>query len=305
MLLVIIACLVLAALGLVMGSFAGAQVWRLRARQLVADKAAGEPYDKDELKRLLPLTKAKLTDDRSHCLRCQHVLRWYDLVPLVSWLSTKGRCRYCHKPIGRFEPLIELGTAVAFGVFSYAWFHLFGLQPVGLALLALWLAALTMLVILFVYDLKWFLLPDKVMFPLIGLSVVIAGLMLKVVHGPSLSSSLLSIFSSILILSGIYFVLWLISQGRWVGFGDVKLGLALGILLGDWQLALLALFLANLIGTLVVLPSLIRKKMSRQTQVPFGPMLILGFFISLIFGHVLIDAYSSLSIWLTSTLLML
>jgi prepilin signal peptidase PulO-like enzyme (type II secretory pathway) len=305
MLLVIIDCLILVPLGLVMGSFAGAQVWRLRARQIVADKAAGEPYDKDELKRLLPLTKAKLTDDRSHCLRCQHVLRWYDLVPLVSWLSTRGRCRYCHKPIGRFEPIIEIGTAVIFGVFSYSWLHLFGLQLVGLVLLALWLAALTMLVILFAYDFKWFLLPDRVMFPLIGLSVIITGLMLKAVHTPSLSASLLSIGYSILILSGIYLALWLVSKGRWVGFGDVKLGLVLGILLADWRAALLTLFLANLIGTLIVLPGLIRGTLSRQTQIPFGPLLILGFFISLIFGHAIIDGYSSLSIWLSNILLML
>lgn len=280
-------------------------MWRLRARQLVQDKKDGEPYDKDEFKRLVPLTKSKLAEDRSRCLHCQHVLHWYDLLPLVSWLSTRGRCRYCKQPIGYFEPLMELGTAAVFAIFTYAMLPVFGLQLVGLLLLALWLAALTMLAILFAYDLKWYLLPDRVMFPLIGLSAVIAAVTLAMLQVPDLTGTLISLAASVLILAGLYFALWLISGGKWVGFGDVKLGLALGLLLMDWKLALLALFLANFIGTLIVLPGLAARKLGRQTQVPFGPLLIGGFFIALIFGHSIIGGYESLSNWLSQTLLML
>jgi prepilin signal peptidase PulO-like enzyme (type II secretory pathway) len=292
-------------LGLVMGSFAGATVWRLRARQLLRDKKADEPYDKAELKQLLPLTKAKLADDRSRCLHCQHVLRWYDLLPIVSWLSTRGLCRYCKQPIGTFEPLIEVGTAAVFITFTFVWLHMFGLQPISLVLLGLWLAALTMLAILFAYDLKWYLLPDSIVFPLIGLSVVIAGLMLKISHVPNLAVSLVSLAGSVLILAGLYFVLWFISKGKWVGFGDVKLGIALGLLLIDWKFALLALFLANFIGTLIVLPGLLTRKLNRQTQVPFGPLLIAGFLIALIGGQAIINSYMDISNWLSQTLLML
>ena len=102
--------------GLVLGSFAGAQVWRLRARQLVADKKAGESYDKAEYKKLSPLLKGKKQQDRSRCLSCGHQLGLRDLIPLISWLSTRGRCRYCDKRIGYFEPLMELSLAVAFMV---------------------------------------------------------------------------------------------------------------------------------------------------------------------------------------------
>src|SRR6478609_4310093 len=94
---------ILGVFGLLFGSFAGASVWRLRAWQLVADKKAGdEDVDEAELKQLKPLTKATFRTDRSRCLHCGHELAWYDLLPLASWLSTGGKCRYCRKPIGYF-----------------------------------------------------------------------------------------------------------------------------------------------------------------------------------------------------------
>ncbi len=292
-------------LGLVMGSFSGAQVWRLRARQLVQDKKDGEEYDKAEYKRLVALTKSKMNEDRSRCLSCHHTLAWYDLIPLFSWLSTRGKCRYCAKTIGFFEPVIELGAAVLFVLFTTVWVGMFGVEAASLLVLGLWLAALTMFVILFVYDMKWFLLPNEVMFPLIGLSVVITSLTTIVLQDLAIVPTLLSIAASVTILSGLYFALWLVSRGKWVGFGDVKLGIALGVLLIDWKLALLALFLANLIGTLVVLPGLITGRLSRKAQVPFGPLLIVGFFIALLAGNSIIDGYEAFSVWLSTTMLML
>ena len=295
----------MAVLGLVLGSFAGAQVWRLRARQLQEDKDAKESYDKAEYARLKPLIGQKTKEDRSRCLSCGHALAWYDLIPLFSWVSTKGNCRYCKTPIGRFEPIIELGTAATFGIITATFVSSFGLSPVGIVLLVLWLAALTMLVILFAYDLKWFLLPDRIVFPLIILAVIIQVVLLTSLPNGIDLTVLASIIGSVGILSGLYFILWLVSRGQWVGFGDVKLGIALGILIADWKLALLTLFLANLIGTLIVLPGLMTKKLSRKSQVPFGPFLIIGFFISLVAGSYLIAGYEDFTIWLTSVLLML
>lgn len=323
--------LVVGLLGLVLGSYAGATVWRLRARQLTEEsneydrlsdrKKSAKSLTTDdvevleylkqskarrttELKRLGKLSGAKVSQDRSQCLDCGHTLGTRDLVPLFSWLSTKGKCRYCGKRIGRFEPLIELGTAATFLLFSYVWISTFGLSPVGILLLILWLAALTMLVILFVYDLKWFILPDRVVFPLIGLSAVIT--IATLVSTSGIDGAVIgSLVASIGILSGLYLVLWLVSKGRWVGFGDVKLGLALGLLLMDWRLAFLTLFLANLIGTLVVLPGLVTKKMSRTTQVPFGPLLIIGFLVSLLFGQAIMNGYDDFTVWLSGAMLML
>lgn len=288
--------------GLVIGSFAGASVWRLRARQLMDEDKAGNETDKAEQKRLRPLTQSTLAKDRSRCLECHHGLAWYDLIPLGSWLSTKGRCRYCKKPIGMFEPLVELGTALTFVLFFAAWMAQHGLFGAPLEL-ALWAVAITMLVILFAYDAKWFTLPDVITFPLIGVAVLLA--LLQIVGSPNVAAEIMTIAGSIAILSGLYLVLWYVSKGTWVGFGDVKLGLALGLLLGRWELAFLALFLANLIGTLIVLPGLITKKISRKQHIPFGPLLIAGFFIALLYGQNLIALYTEVMTGAVSATLML
>ena len=279
-------------LGLLFGSFAGASVWRLRARQLVADKKAGEHVNNAEYRRLHPLTKSTIKNDRSRCLECGHTLAWYDLLPLLSWVSTRGTCRYCKKKIGYFEPLIEISTAIIFITITHAWLTSdFVMQPY---ILAIWLSVAVMFVILFVYDAKWFILPDSIVFPLIGLSFVLLGIALASSQEPGVL--LASTVGAVLILSGIYFVLWVVSKGQWIGFGDVKLGLALGLLLMDWKLAFLALFLANLIGTLIVIPGLISKKMTRKTQVPFGPLLIAGFAIAALVGPQILSLYQQVTI---------
>lgn len=273
-------------LGLVLGSFAGATVWRLRAWQLVHDKAAGETVDASELKRLKPLAQTTLAKDRSRCLHCGHELAWYDLVPLLSWASTGGKCRYCQAPIGWFEPAIELGTAGLFVAFFYYFSHSFA--PAAWPLLFVWAALLVLLVILFVYDAKWFLLPDVAMWPFIVLSGVVA--VCSVLSATNIGEAAISTVFSVLLLGGLYFTLWFVSKGAWVGFGDVKLGLGLGLLLADWKLAFLTLFLANFIGTLLVLPGLVTRKLSRKAHIPFGPLLIAGFLIALFFGSTLFAA---------------
>lgn len=280
----------LAVVGLCMGSFAGATVWRLRARQLVEDKAAGEKVDNDEYKKLLPLAKARFTTDRSRCLRCGHVLTWYDLLPLISWVSVGGKCRYCRTRIGWFEPVIELCTA-GFFVASYLLWPEALQAPIELAHFLLWLVAGVLLIILFVYDLKWFLLPNRVVFLLIGVAAIAASL--YIINSSDIVLTLINIFISVTILSGLYLLLWFISKGRWIGLGDVKLGLALGLLLADWQLAFITLFAANLIGCLVVIPGMIAGKITRKTRVPFGPLLITGCTLAIFFGHHIIGWYFS------------
>jgi leader peptidase (prepilin peptidase)/N-methyltransferase len=281
-------CVILAIFGLCMGSFAGATVWRIRARQLVQDKSEGEKVGKKEYEQLLPLTKSSLATDRSRCLHCGHTLAWYDLLPLVSWASTKGKCRYCHAKIGWFEPLMELGVAALF-VISYLLWPVMIMTPEHLAHFLLWLVAAVMLAILFVYDLKWFLLPNSIIFPLIGVSTIVA--ILQVMAAGDIGAGVINLLVAVVILSGLYLVLWLVSKGKWIGFGDVKLGLALALLLADWQLAFIALFAANLIGCLFVIPGMLAGKVTRKTRVPFGPLLILGSLIAMFGGHYIIAWY--------------
>lgn len=278
-------------LGLVIGSFAGATVWRLRARQLVDDKDEGEKVDSKEYKALLPLTKSSVTNDRSRCLHCGHQLRWYDLIPLISWISTRGKCRYCGKKIGWFEPLIEIGMA-AFFVTSYLlWPEMLQTVP-QVTYFILWLIAGALLGILFAYDLKWFILPNRIVFPLIAVGTLAA--LLNIFSSLDNIATLINILFAIVILSGLYLILWLVSKGRWIGFGDVKLGLALALLLGDWKLAFIALFAANLIGCLIVIPGMAMGKLTRKTRVPFGPFLILGSLVAAWWGNIILVWYFSM-----------
>ncbi|MFZ2545791.1 MAG: prepilin peptidase, partial [Candidatus Saccharimonas aalborgensis] len=157
--------------GLLLGSFAGAQVWRIRARQLDEDRRAGETIDKQELSRLKPLISVSLTSDRSVCLSCHHQLRWYDMIPLLSWASTGGRCRYCQQPIGSLEPLVELGLSAAF-VISYLYWPTPLTSGVAWGAFIVWLLSLTSLAILVTYDIRWQLLPDIVSYSYMSLGII-------------------------------------------------------------------------------------------------------------------------------------
>jgi leader peptidase (prepilin peptidase)/N-methyltransferase len=275
--------------GLVLGSFAGASVWRLRARQLVADKKAGEHVDHGEYTQLKKLAHEKTSTDRSRCLHCGYELRWYDLIPLVSWVALRGRCRECHKRIGRMEPLIELGTA-AFFLLSFLFWPVALTSALPIIGFIIWLIAGVGLAILFAYDTKWFLLPDRVSFIVIALGFVSA--ILAIISTPDHAGAIINVLGSVAVLSGIYFVLYLISKGRWIGFGDIKLGLGLGLLLADWKLAIIALFFANFIGCLIIIPLMVSGKLKRNSRVPFGPLLIVGAIIAKLVGVGIAEFYT-------------
>lgn len=282
----------LAVAGAIFGSFAGAQIWRLRARQLVDDKKDGLEVDRAELRRLHGLTESTVKTDYSRCLHCGHGLAWYDLLPLASWLSTAGRCRYCHERIGVFEPTMEIGVAVAF-VLSYLlwpWTLESGAQW---ALFSLWLASLVVLAVMAGYDARWKLLPDVANYTYFALGVLFV-IARSVVYG---DVSVLSMLGAVAILSGIYAALYVVSRGQWIGLGDVKLGAGLALFLGDWKLAFLALFLANLIGCIIVLPGLVRQKLDSGSQIAFGPLLMMGMVISFVFGAAIISWFMGLRLF--------
>lgn len=280
--------LALVLVGACLGSFAGAMVWRIRARQLQYDKDNKEPYDHSEYRRLKKLNGKSLLKDRSQCLTCGYELKWYDLIPVLSWALLRGKCRSCRRPIGKFELLIELGV-IAYFVLSYAFWP--GGIETGLEVthFILWLAAGVAMAILFVYDLKWYLLPDSIVIILGAIGLGIVGV--SAAETQDVAGTVLSALGGVAVLGGLYAALFAISRGRWVGFGDVKLGAVLTLLLVDWQLAAVALFMANLIGCLIVIPLLLSKKISRNTRVPFGPMLISGAVITWFVGWGILDWY--------------
>ena len=268
-------------LGVVLGSFAGAQVWRVRARQLRTDKQTGHPYDKHEWRQLRVLLQGTLRDDRSRCLQCGHVLAWYDLLPVVSWLSTGGRCRYCQQFIGWFELVMELvlGVGLALSYLVWPW-----ALPASSLLFAVWVVVALVLMILAAYDAKWQLLPDPLNYGLMTLGALFVLVRMTTLH----DVDLVSLTGAVALLAGLYGGLYAISRGAWIGFGDVKLCVGLALLLGDWRLAFMTLFFSNMLGCIIVLPGLVRGQLNTRSQVPFGPLLIIGCVISLLFGgHIL------------------
>lgn len=282
---------VLGVLGATLGSYAGALVWRLRARHLQLAKAENAKVDAKELKRLKPLTQANGLKDRSIDLDTGKQLKWYDMIPVFSYIFLRGKSRYSGKPIGKGEFLIEAGLAAFFVISFLFWPHGMG-AGLEIAQFAVWLASGVGLAVLFSYDARWFMLPLGVNALVIALGAVYA--FMHIIASPDYIHASISLVASILILSGLYWLLYTVSRGKWVGDGDIVLGLGLALLLADWQLAFLALFAANLIGTLIVLPPLLLGKMKRGAHVPFGPLLIAGAVVAQIFGPGLIDAYFSL-----------
>lgn len=280
----------LALFGASLGSFVAASVWRIRSRQLSEDKEQGRDYDKKEYAVLKKLLSKKTTQDRSVCLHCHKLLHWYELVPVVSWLVQKGRCRSCKKPIGRFEIMSELGLA-AFFVLSYAlWPTTLG-APLEVVHFIIWLIAGTIMALLFAYDAKWFLLPDAPMFALIAVGLGVTGVVAA--GAPDPVGVIVSSAISVGILGGLYAMIYFGSKGRWVGLGDVILGAGLGLVLADWQLALVALFMANFIGCLIVIPLMATGKLKKNAHVPFGPLLIAGSIVAWFFGKAIIEWYLS------------
>jgi prepilin signal peptidase PulO-like enzyme (type II secretory pathway) len=140
------------------------------------------------------------------------------------------------------------------------------------------------------YDAKWFLLPSKLNYAVVGLGVAYATIV--VLTSSTQIETLLSVVAGAGILSGIYAILHFVSKGRLIGFGDVILGLGLALLLADWRLAFIALFAANVVGCLVVIPGVIAGTLKRTSHVPFGPLLIAGWLIAGLWGTYIIDFYS-------------
>lgn len=265
--------------GAIFGSYAVATVWRLRAKELseleLVDLSSSDKKEYNLLIKKVKLDKISTVSDYSRCLNCQHRLMWYDLIPVFSWLSLRGKCRYCGAPIGWTEFLAEVALG---GLFALSYL----LNSQKIILLALWLVLLIILTILFVYDAKWQLLPTRLLWLAIAISSVIAIVRAldRVNAGEPINLILTHFAGSLAMLSGLYWLLAALSKQAWVGSGDAYVGAVVALVLGNFWLSSIALFLANLIGCLVVFAiAILKKKSVRRMRVAFGPMLIMALLI--------------------------
>jgi leader peptidase (prepilin peptidase)/N-methyltransferase len=209
----------------------------------------------------------------SACPRCGAAIRWYDNVPVLSWLRLRARCRSCGGSISWRYPAVELLTA---GLFALA-AHRFG-PALDLAPALLFLAALVAITGI---DLDHQIIPDVITIP----GIVTGAALSIAIHPAHWLDPLLGIALG----GGIFFVIILVSRGG-MGGGDMKLGAMMGAFLG-WKLALLAILLGVFAGGAVAVVLLSTGSRGRKDPVPFGPFLALGAVVSLLWGDGLLGWY--------------
>ncbi len=229
---------------------------------------------------------------RSYCDSCKKQLAWYDLIPILSFVLLRGRCRYCHSPIGWYYPLVEFTTGLLF-LFTFLHLPIQNFQfsifsPRGeagnfqfIATLFYYFFIVSSLIVIFFTDIKYGIIPDKIVYPGIFLS-----LMYLILHTSYFIPHVLSALGAFLL----FFLLHAVTRGRGMGFGDVKLAGFLGLFLG-FPKVVVALYVAFLTGAVVALILvLLRKKKFKGSTVPFGPFLVIGTLISLFYGEMLMHS---------------
>lgn len=179
---------------------------------------------------------------RSHCEYCKKTLRWYELVPIVSFMVQRGRCLRCRKRLSLQYPIIELVTAVGFLFMPSI--------PIGLLFLSL--------LVIFVADLKYQIIPD---------SMIVLGIVGAVLNGAHLLPALGSF--------AFLFLLWAVTRGRGMGFGDVKFAVLMGLFLG-YPGVIVAFYVAFLTGAIAGVILMLGKKKTLKSKIAFGPFLVAG-----------------------------
>lgn len=257
----ILLAVILFVVGAVMGSFACCQAWRVHLKETK--------------------TKKQLASSKwSACLSCGERLKWYDNIPVLSWVILRGKCRKCKKKIGLGEILSEVILGILFVVFGLSFWWGFDPTMIGGEAVRYWvMAALVMVLligftILFVSDAKWGRLP---VVPLIF--CIICAIMYAITREWDLFTvdKIWNYVGALLVLPVLYYLLYKISRERWVGSGDWMVALPIALVLGNFWLSFLCVFVSNFVGCLVMVPVMKIKKKNTNMQIPFGPFLIAGF----------------------------
>lgn len=210
---------------------------------------------------------------RSACPHCGAILRWWEMVPVVSYIALGGRCRKCRQALAWQYLIVEIVSAAGFILvwrqFGFSW-----LLPAALAVTAA-------MILVAVYDARWALIPDSFSGLLVGASITAA-----LLNRLPFLDMVIGGLGGGLVFAGQH----VLSRRRWVGSGDIWLGLGLGLLLG-WRALLLALFLAYMGGALVAMVLIAARKLKPSSTMPFGPYLMAAGFVTWLWGERLIDWY--------------
>lgn len=237
--------------GLLIGSFLNVCIWRIPRRE-------------------------SLWSPGSHCPSCNRPVRYYDNIPVLSYLILGGRCRSCRAGISSRYPLVELLNAG--GYLLLIWRYGWG----GPTLI--YAALYSALIVITFIDLDHQIIPDRITLPGIALGMLAA---VYLPHG------FLSGFAGLLIGGGLFYLIAVLSGGG-MGGGDIKMIAMVGAFLG-WKAVLLTIFVGATAGSVVGLGLMLFGGRDRKTPVPFGPFLSLGTAVFIFWGHEIIDWYSRLT----------
>lgn len=246
----------LALLGLIIGSFVNVVAFRVPQKRSVVSPG-------------------------SACPACDHPLQWRDNIPVVGWLLLGGKCRHCGAAISKRYPIVEIATAALF-VIAYSVLGLVWVLPAYL-----WFVGVT--VALTLTDLDHKLIPNRILFPSIGVAVVLLGL-------GALLDGELPAYGRALLGAGVYFsvllLIALIARGGF-GFGDVKLAAFLGLYTAylSWGQLAVALILPFIVGGVVSIFLLVTRIRGRKDAIPFGPYMVAGAYLATFYGQQIIDWY--------------
>lgn len=238
---------------------------------------------------ILRLPNEEKLQGRSHCFNCKKTLGYLDLFPIFSYLFLGGRCRYCKTKISVRYITIELLTGL---LFALAVYFLKPLVILDYILLLKFLIAISALLVIFVVDLENFIILDSVLI-FVAISVSVLNLILDIFTGVGLFNIYSNFFGGLLaaVIAWLpFFMLWYISKGKWMGFGDVKLALVLGIILGFPNI-FVGLMLSVLLGGFVSVLLLTFTSKTLQTKLPFGTFLSIGTILALFYGNSILNWY--------------
>ncbi len=262
----------IALLGLFIGSFLNVVIhrlpkmlesqWMSECRQLTHPDESTPPQ-----------TPYNLVVPRSACPHCGHQIRWYENIPVFSYMALGGKCSNCKAKISMRYPFVELITGAFYAYCAYRWG--WSWQT------AAWCAFCTALVVLTFIDWDTTLLPDDITLPLIWLGLIAAALRWNT--EVTLINSLWGAVAGYLSLWSVYWVFKLITGKEGMGYGDFKLFAALGAWFG-WQALIPMILLSSVIGAIVGIAMKLNSSLREGGYVPFGPFLAGAGVVSLVFG---------------------
>ncbi len=260
--------------GLIIGSFINVLIYRL-------------PYKEDIIKK------------RSHCPKCNKILSWFELIPVVSFLMQKGRCRYCKALISFQYIIIEIFTGVLF-LMVFQKLNAFLISDNLIMLPTNYLATnifyfliyllyffyiISVFIAVAVIDFKTFLIPDILIFPATIITLIFQSLNFFFDIYNNLKSLIFYNIISAFVIFLFFFFLYFFSKGEAMGFGDAKLGFLIGIFL-PFPLNISAIMLSFILGGFFGIILLSLKKANRKTQIPFGPFMSIGAIITFLFPEI-------------------